>query len=69
MNGGLQLGQAFAKARVGRRDRRVIVIVAHNGVADFSLRQLRLADIVLGGRGTLSEPAGVDDGRFGSPPL
>lgn len=69
MNGGLQLGQAFANAQIGRHDRRVTVIVAHNGVADFSLRQLRLGDIVLGGRGTLSEPAGVDDDRFGSPPL
>jgi len=41
----------------------------HNGAADFCSGQLRLRDIVLGGRRTLSEPAGVDDDRFGSPPI
>jgi hypothetical protein len=69
MNGGLQLGQAFANAQIGRHDRRVTVIAVHNGAADFCFGQLRLRDIVLGGRRTLSEPAGVDDGRFGSPPI
>jgi hypothetical protein len=67
VNGGLQLGQAFAEAQIGRRSRAIVSDV-RSCASDFSFgqRQWRLGAIVLGGCRAKLKPAGVNNDRFGS---